>query len=167
MKEARPYKTWFCSITFCTVFTAAVVIQSPHMIEHIAQVIQKFWLKLPVAHGILGMLDFEWVHFAYNGALILTLSMLIFGCIRLLQARGSAIFSIFVVGVVVQSYHMIEHIVKIIQHIQTGLHGTPGILGNFINPVWFHFSINFLVLVLVIIPFLKLRVCYQWSKVNQ
>lgn len=157
MKEP-PTSGTLCSINFCAVFTAAVIIQSLHMVEHVAQVIQKFWLKLPEAHGLLGMFDFEWVHFAYNGALLLTLYILVFGCIRLFQTHGTPIFYTFIAGVAVQSYHMIEHIVKIVQHIQTGLHGTPGILGNFINPVWFHFSINLLVLVLVIIPFIKLRV---------
>lgn len=148
-------------LSFCAVFTAAVVIQSLHMVEHIAQVIQKFVLGMSVAHGLIGMLDFEWVHFGYNAALLATLYILTFKCSRLLRARGTALFYIFVAGVVIQSYHMIEHVVKIIQHIQTGVQGTPGILGNFINLILFHFSINLVVLILVIIPFVGLGVYKQ------
>lgn len=148
-------------LSFCSVFTAAVVIQSLHMVEHVAQVIQKFGLGREEAHGILGMLDFEWVHFVYNTALILTLYILIFRCALLLKARGTALFFTFVAAVILQSYHMVEHVIKIVQHIQTGAQGTLGFAGNFVNPVWFHFWLNLTVLALIAIPFVGLRVYRQ------
>jgi hypothetical protein len=49
------------------ILTVTVAVQSFHMLEHIVQVIQKFVLQFPVAHGIIGAsLDFETVHFAFN-----------------------------------------------------------------------------------------------------
>jgi len=37
------------------------------MVEHVAQVIQKFLLGFDKAHGLLGSaFDFEWVHFIYK-----------------------------------------------------------------------------------------------------
>ncbi|MDP9287466.1 MAG: hypothetical protein M3P08_04630 [Thermoproteota archaeon] len=42
------------------ILTVAVAVQSFHILEHMVQVIQKFVLQFPVAHGILGAsLDFE------------------------------------------------------------------------------------------------------------
>ena len=151
---------------FCTIFTAAVVIQSLHMVEHVAQVIQKFALGREEAHGLIGMFDFEWVHFAYNAALIITLYLLMFRCSRLLRAKGTGLFYIFGAGVALQSYHMFEHIIKIGQHIQTGEQGTLGFIGNFVNPVWFHFWINLIVLALIVIPFFGLK-AYKCAPAKQ
>jgi hypothetical protein len=39
----------------------------------------------------------------------------------------------------------VEHTVKVFQFVQTMIQGTPGILGHFINGVWFHFWMNALV----------------------
>ena len=42
------------------ILTVDVAVQSFHMLEHMIQVIQKFVLQFPIAHGILGAsLDFE------------------------------------------------------------------------------------------------------------
>jgi hypothetical protein len=61
------------------ILVLAVAVQSFHMLEHIVQVIQKFVLQYPVAHGVLGAsLDFEPVHFTFNVvylALIATMSL--------------------------------------------------------------------------------------------
>lgn len=144
--------------SFRTIFMATVVIQSLHMVEHIAQVIQKFGLGWKEAHGIIGVLDLEWVHFIYNTALLITLYILFFKYSRLLKAGGNVLYGIFVADVVLQSYHVIEHLVKINQHLQTGQQGTPGILGNFVNPILFHFWMNLAVLALITIPFVGLRI---------
>ncbi|KRT76172.1 MAG: hypothetical protein XU14_C0061G0007 [Armatimonadetes bacterium CSP1-3] len=48
-------------------FAAVLIIQGAHMVEHVAQVIQKFLLGFDKAHGLLGSaFDFEWVHFIYK-----------------------------------------------------------------------------------------------------
>src|SRR6266567_152003 len=49
-------------------FFVLLVAQSVHFTEHIAQMVQIHLLGLSgtQAHGIIGMLDLEWVHFLYN-----------------------------------------------------------------------------------------------------
>src|SRR5205823_4077713 len=41
-----------------------------------------------------------------------------------------------------QAYHSLEHVVKIVQFLDTGRNGTPGILGRWIPVVWLHFAFN-------------------------
>jgi hypothetical protein len=54
-------------MTAFAILTIPLVVQGFHMIEHIAQIIQKLALNLPVSNGVLGhALDVEPVHFAYN-----------------------------------------------------------------------------------------------------
>lgn len=41
-----------------------LLVQAAHMVEHVAQVVQKFLLRMSEAHGLLGSIfDVEWVHF--------------------------------------------------------------------------------------------------------
>src|ERR1700680_1120194 len=49
-------------------FFILLVAQSVHFTEHIAQMVQIHILGLSgsQAHGIIGMLDFEWVHFLFD-----------------------------------------------------------------------------------------------------
>lgn len=151
---------------FRTIFIATVVIQSLHMVEHVAQVIQKFGLGWKEAHGIIGVLDLEWVHFIYNAALLITFYVLISKYSGFLKAGGTVLYGVFVADVVLQSYHVIEHLVKINQHIQTGQQGTPGIIGNFVNPILFHFWMNLAVLGLILIPFIGLRLYRKMGNTN-
>lgn len=129
-------------------FTAAVVIQTFHMVEHVAQVVQKFMLSFVQADGLLGALfNQEWVHFWYNAALLGLVVAAYFGFRKADGAFQSykMAYRAYVAAVAIQAYHLFEHVVKVEQHIQTGLQGTPGILGNFVNPIMFHFTINLLV----------------------
>ena len=76
--RASPFKQ------FVYMFVATIVIQTLHMVEHVAQVLQKFVLDFPYAHGLIGSFDLEQVHFIFNlmylGALIyVTLGWLNFG----------------------------------------------------------------------------------------
>src|SRR2546427_11377006 len=50
-------------------FFVLLIAQSVHFTEHIAQMIQIHQLGLSgmQAHGIIGVLDFEWVHFIFDG----------------------------------------------------------------------------------------------------
>ena len=50
--------------------------------------------------------------------------------------------SLFTAGVFIQGYHIIEHGFKIVQHIQTGIQGTPGILGPFFDLAILHYYLN-------------------------
>jgi len=125
---------------------AMFLIQSFHMLEHFAQVLQKFTLAIRPAHGLIGALDLEWVHVAYNTAVIIPMVALFLyaGFYR----KGTWPWSkpwlvyVFTAGVFIQSYHIAEHSMKIIQHIQTGIQGTPGILGPFFDLALLHYYLN-------------------------
>src|SRR6185436_16834822 len=46
------------------------------------------------------------------------------------------------ISFVFQIWHTVEHVVKMYQFIQTGLNGTPGILGYWIPVVYLHLGYN-------------------------
>ncbi|HVA85628.1 MAG TPA: hypothetical protein VNF73_04820 [Candidatus Saccharimonadales bacterium] len=53
-------------------------------------------------------------------------------------------------ALVSQSYHELEHVVKIAQRIQSGIDPAPGMLGNFFNLIWLHFTFNPILTVLMV-----------------
>lgn len=131
------------------VFLGSVTLQGLHFVEHISQVAQKFFLGLPQAGGILGAtFDLEWVHFSYNLALFLTLWFVV----GALWAGGSgwaprALW----LAAGIQTYHVAEHGLKLAQHLTAGCHSCPGLLGQFGDLVWIHFTINLLVMALMLV----------------
>jgi hypothetical protein len=54
-----------------------------------------------------------------------------------------------------QSYHSVEHVMKIAQFLETGRNGTPGILGEWFPVVWLHFWINTALLAPLVTVFWK------------
>ena len=140
--RASPFKQ------FVYMFAATVMIQALHMVEHVAQVFQKFILDYSYAHGLIGSLDLEQVHFTFNlmylGALIyVTLGWLTFGS-RVCR-HEKMLGAMLIATVVVQGYHMVEHSARLIQFLNTGLQGTPGLLGANFDGVVFHAAMNTLV----------------------
>ncbi|HTM67836.1 MAG TPA: hypothetical protein VL426_00915 [Candidatus Binatia bacterium] len=131
------------------------VIQTGHMVEHVAQLIQ-WMMRLHLAHGLIGSLDLEMVHFIYDALFLIGLSALGSFYGDVLRAKGPRPYRVFIVAWVVQTYHMIEHVVRFSQHMETGLEGTPGILGRYIPIVPLHFAINLVVTVGIIAPFFML-----------
>ncbi len=141
---------------FVYFFTLTLAIQAFHMVEHIAQVMQKFLFHMANAHGLIGQLDLEQVHFAFNLLYLGTLIYVMLGWFNFggQVCRNHKLFaSILVSTVVVQSYHMIEHSVKLVQFISTGVQGTPGILGGHFDGVIFHALMNTAVFVPVAVVF--------------
>jgi len=125
---------------------AMFMIQSFHMLEHFAQVAQKFAFAIRPAHGLIGTLDLEWVHVFYNTAVIIPMvALFLYGGF---YRRGGWPWAkpwlayLFTAGVFLQGYHIIEHGFKIVQHIQTGIQGTPGILGPFFDLALLHYYLN-------------------------
>jgi len=118
----------------------AVVVQSTHYAEHVAQLIQIYQLGIApaAAHGLLGsVFDFEWVHFLYNLSLEGILIALWLGYRNVAQTgrEAPAHQGIWLLTglAVFQGYHSIEHIVKLYQYLviplyQFGMPPTPGIL---------------------------------------
>ena len=137
--RASPFKQ------FVYMFVATVVIQTLHMVEHVAQVFQKFVLDYSYAHGLVGSFDLEQVHFTFNlmylGALIyVTLGWLNFG--RRVCKQEKMLGAMLIATVAVQGYHMVEHSARLIQFLNTGLQGTPGLLGANFDGVVFHAVMN-------------------------
>lgn len=131
------------------------LIQSGHMVEHVAQLIQ-WMLRMRVSHGLIGSLDLELVHFVYDSLFLIGLSALGSFYGDVLRSRGWKPYAVFIGAWVIQTYHMIEHVVRFAQHMETGLEGTPGILGRYINIVPLHFGINLVVTAGIIAPFFML-----------
>ena len=141
---------------FVFMFELTLAVQTFHMVEHIAQVLQKFAFNSPSAHGLIGSFDVEQVHFLFNliylGTLIyVTLGWLTFG--GQVCKRQRMLGALLVVVTIVQSYHMLEHSAKFVQFLNSGIQGTPGLLGAHFDGVIFHAAMNTLVFVPVAIVF--------------
>ena len=150
--RASPFKQ------FVYMFVVTVAIQTLHMVEHVAQVFQKFVLNYSYAHGLIGSLDLEQVHFTFNllylGALIyVTLGWLSFG--RRVCRQEKMLGALLIGTVMVQGYHMVEHSARLVQFLNTGLQGTPGLLGGHFDGVIFHALMN----TAVYLPALVVFVC--------
>ena len=123
----------------------AVLLQGFHETEHIVQVVQRFWLGIKDGAGILGsVFDLEPVHLAYNLTFLGLLALAYAGCRpdgAIPRRRGLAL-GLLTLALAGQAYHSLEHVVKIVQFLDTGRNGTPGILGQWIPVVWLHFAFN-------------------------
>jgi hypothetical protein len=137
-------------------FALTVIIQALHMVEHIAQVMQKFLFHLTPAHGLIGQLDLEQVHFAFNLFYLSTLIVVMVGWFYYgsqICSKQKVLAAMLIGTVTVQTYHMVEHSVKLAQFIATGMQGTPGIAGMHFDAVIFHALMNTAVFVPVVVVF--------------
>lgn len=135
------------------VLLLGVIFQTGHTFEHFAQMFQHVILGWPAkeSHGILAGADIEISHFLANVVLMLVIGFVYYAwefhrpesAIR--QFRGMRV--LMRVLLVVQGYHLVEHTVRYYQHVQTGLQGTPGLVGALLGPkvIFFHFWINMVV----------------------
>lgn len=147
---------------FVFMFELTLAIQTFHMIEHIAQVLQKFVFNAPSAHGLIGSFDVEQVHFIFNlfylGTLIyVTLGWLTYG--GQVCKRQKLMGALLVVVTLVQGYHMLEHSAKFVQFLNSGIQGTPGLLGAHFDGVIFHAAMNTIVFLPVLIVFICSGLC--------
>ncbi|MGH9195866.1 MAG: hypothetical protein ACRD1T_09015 [Acidimicrobiia bacterium] len=128
----------------------ALIIQTAHMVEHVAQVVQKHVLMMERAQGFLGaVFDLEWVHFAYNSSLEVGFLAVLFLWRR---ADRTMIRPLLTLLVLFQGYHVVEHVVKMIQYYALGITmGPKGILGHVVPLIWLHFAFNLIVLALVVL----------------
>ena len=140
-------------------FALTLALQTGHMLEHVVQVIQKFVLGSSNAHGLIGRLDIEWVHFGFNTAYFVLLLPLVWGWlayrreIGLLGRCWTGLTVVCLVTLLIQSYHQVEHSVKLVQFLHTNMQGTLGILGAHFDLVLLHFTINALVYLPLVILF--------------
>lgn len=144
-----------------------VIFQSGHTLEHFAQMYQHLVLGWPVkeSHGILASADIEISHFLANVVLMLVIGFVYYAwefhrpesAIRQFRGMRALVGTL----LVVQGYHTVEHTARYYQHVQTGLQGTPGIVGAFLGPnaIFFHFWINAIVYPCMV----ALLLLYTWN----
>ncbi len=126
---------------------AGFAVQAFHMVEHVVQVWQTYVAQAEHRSGLLGRgVDVEWAHLLLNLA-VLAFVVAVWSTgrsLRLLTGAGAAWF---LAALVVQSYHVVEHVAKVVQHTSLGLRVAPGLVGGHVGLVWFHFAVNLAVLV--------------------
>ncbi len=130
---------------------SGLLFQTLHEVEHIAQFYQRWWLGAgpQEAHGILFFLDVEWNHFIFNAVYFPMLAVALFFLLfhpqfrSLRQQRiGRIGLGFFVLGFLIQGYHVVEHTVRMAQFFQLGCTPCPGILGWYLDLVYLHFVLN-------------------------
>jgi hypothetical protein len=127
-------------------YVGLLIVQGGHELEHCVQVVQRYVLNIPDGNGILGQyFQIDPMHFAFNLAYF-WLVLLVYrhsGATRPAQwTRGMTTWWLLTFALALQSYHLLEHCVKMYQYIDTGRNGTPGILGNVFDLVWLHWFFN-------------------------
>ncbi|HEV3473184.1 MAG TPA: hypothetical protein VG408_08280, partial [Actinomycetota bacterium] len=119
-----------------------VLVQTFHMAEHVVQVLRVHADGIPSRGSIVGSIaDTEWVHFGYNTMVLLLFAVLFTlrpGAGRARTIAGDVVAA----GIAIQSFHVVEHIAKVTQHVVTGAKVNPGLLGTYFDLVWFHLTIN-------------------------
>jgi hypothetical protein len=145
-----------------TILIFGLGVQSFHMLEHVAQVVQRNVLESEHHTGLLGSaFDSEWVHFVYNLAVLVFLVWalrVVWGSAPSSTAQGALAFLVADVGL--QTYHMVEHSVRIVQHITQGVTPAPGILGQLVDLIWLHYGLN----LAVYSGFVAALVLLLWSR---
>jgi hypothetical protein len=106
-------------------FFVLLVAQSVHFTEHIAQMVQIHLLGLSgtQAHGIIGMLDLEWVHFLFDAGWVPICVYTLFVIFR----KSNPWLCILAVIV---TWHALEHIAIMSVFLRTGIVGSPGLLAQ-------------------------------------
>jgi hypothetical protein len=134
-------------------------VQSFHMLEHVVQVVQVYALDAEQRAGLLGRwIDLEWVHFVYNVAVL----GFVWWTWRLVRPGGPEHARLgtsapwVLAGLVIQGYHLVEHTAKMVQHLALGIRTAPGIFGDEVGLVWFHYGINLAVYAAMAAPVLVL-----------
>lgn len=132
------------------IFTVAIIIQTFHFIEHIVQFNQHFFLGFSIAdsNGLIDELNVEWVHWAYNFSFFFLLVIVYKKLtIKIITPKERITYILFVMAIIIQGYHLVEHTVRLAQWIISNCFACPGLTGGLIDGVLFHFVMNFLVFV--------------------
>lgn len=145
-----------------------------HFPEHVAQLIQRFYVGAP-ANGIIGQLNVEWVHAIYNWGLLLAMIPLMVGCGFFARNNAWKRYNAVAWGALVASFwiqvwHAFEHYGKLAQYyrnlsivpaiVPPDGPNAPGLLGYFLLTNWgtgalviLHFTINLIVFLPLVYAF--------------
>ncbi|MBW3595499.1 MAG: right-handed parallel beta-helix repeat-containing protein [Actinobacteria bacterium] len=133
-------------VLFGVAFLGVFLVQSFHMFEHALQVYRVHVDLVPSRGGLAGPgVDVEWVHLAYNAGLML---FLVIAAMQWDRWPGRTPL---VGAVLIEGWHTLEHVAKVIQHVVTGAKVNPGLVGGYFDLVWFHFTLNLAVYALCVI----------------
>jgi hypothetical protein len=140
---------------FYAFFYAVVLFQLAHMGEHSVQVLQLLLTHgdLARAHGVFGQLDFELVHFVFDGTVWLALGVLV--CVFRGQNRWLW------VALAAASLHEVEHLYVFWLHLAhpsfyalggfEGIMGSGGLIGSPLARPYLHFAYNLIVVVPMVV----------------
>jgi hypothetical protein len=105
------------------ILQAAIVVQAGHQVEHIAQMVQMHVDQQPpaFAHGLVGRLDLEWVHFGLTATIALVALIVLARWLRNPVAWLLMPLAL---------WHLAEHSAILVTYLRTGITGTPGILAH-------------------------------------
>lgn len=142
-------------------FLFLVAYQAFHDVEHTIELVQLQFLDRNEARTLLNGIDFEWLHFGANALLLYGLVAVVIGAGPRARARWRAErrwgWGFMVAALVVQGYHVIDHSVRLVEYVASGGDEPGGTLTQVVNPVWFHWAINTIVLVGMVAAFVGLR----------
>ena len=134
------------SPSLAVAFLGLLIILGFHQAEQTVQVFQRFVLEIQEAKGLLGHLfDQEPLQFAYNVLfLLLLLSVYVLSGAHRPQiwTRGTTTWWLLTLAAIIQGYHVVEQTFKLVQFVEYGRDGTPGILGNALHPIWVNFALT-------------------------
>ena len=143
--------------TVALLFLEMLILQGFHEMEHIVQVIQRTVLGIGSGAGMLGSaFDVEPVHMIYNLGFLVLIALVYEGCRRdrsVIPRNAGLVMGLLTASYVFQGFHTVEHVVKMVQFFQTGMNGTPGIVGQWIPVVFLHLFYNTMLYVPVVIAF--------------
>ncbi len=137
-------------------FSALLVYQFFHQAEHVTQMYQFQFLGFTSeeAHGFVWFLDEEWNHFFFNLGYMIGVSLVFNSLLKSITKTGASIGAgaagVMTVFLAMESWHLVEHTYRIMQHVQGLCEVCSGIVdGNFnVNRLAYHFWLNFFALVL-------------------
>ena len=139
------------------IFGALVILQLLHMVEHSTQLAQLAITggTLAKAHGVIGQLDFETVHFVADTALCISLGLLAIS----FKGRNAWLWVAFAAA----SLHQIEHLYLFWMYVgehtvylsggAAGIMGHYGLIGSPLDRPYLHYTYNFIVIVPMLIAF--------------
>jgi len=106
-------------------FFVLLIAQSVHFTEHIAQMIQIHLLGFSSiqAHGIIGMLDFEWVHFIFDAGWV---PICVYTLFFIYRKSNPWLWIL----LPVVTWHALEHVAIMRVYLTTGIVGSPGLLAH-------------------------------------
>ena len=141
--RVRRFSAWF--------FLSLLAYQSFHQLEHTIETVHLQLQHKAEADTLISGLDFEWVHFGANALLLYGLVAVVVGVGAAARARLRVErrwgWHAIVAAVVVQTYHLIDHSVRLVEYVSSEGDVPRGTLTRVVDPVWFHFGINLTVLV--------------------